>query len=86
MVVPVMCSRDLMETDFGVAVFLLLGFDEDDRGPRSDHAALPCYAQRRVYVVAGHHDGAQVGALNGNIWNSEVPISKFDLLSSPAIP
>ena len=71
MVVPVMCSRDLMETDFGVAVFLLLGFDEDDRGPRTDHAALPSYAQRRVYVVTSHHDGAQVGALNDNIWNSE---------------
>ena len=55
-----------METDFGVAVFLLLGFDEDDRGSRSNHTALPSYAQRHVYVVTGHHDGAQVGALNNN--------------------
>ena len=63
MVVPVMPSRDLMEADLGVAVLLLLGLDEDDRGPRADHAALPGDAQRSVDVVAGHHDGAQVGAL-----------------------
>ena len=63
MVVPVMPSRDLMEADLGVAVFLLPGLDEDDRGPRADHAALPGHAQRSVDVVAGHHDGAQVGAL-----------------------
>ena len=61
--VPVMPSRYLMEADLGVAVLLLLGLDEDDRGPRADHAALPGDAQRSVDVVAGHHDGAQVGAL-----------------------
>ena len=63
-VVPVMSSRDLMEADLGVAVFLFLGLDEDDRGPRTDHAALPGHAQCRVDVVAGHHDGAQVGPLS----------------------
>ena len=63
MVVPVMPRRDLMESDLGVAVFLLFGLDEDDRGPRADHAALPGDAQRSVDVVAGYHDGAQVGAL-----------------------
>ena len=63
MVVPVMAGGDLMEADLGVAVLLLFGLDEDDGGPRADHSALPGHAQRSVDVVAGHHDGAQVGAL-----------------------